>query len=231
MQTILLLHGALGSVAQLKPLADLFAYAGNVHTLNFSGHGGSDMPDTPFAIALFAGEVLEYMDANGLKDAVIFGYSMGGYVGMYLAKHHPAKVRRLITLATKFHWDEAIAAKEIKMLDPEQTAIKVPAFAEALQARHAPNDWKVLMQKTADMMRGLGADNTLKPEDYPSITTPCLLLLGDRDKMITLEETVRTYKLLPDARMGILPDTGHPVEKLNLKMVKCMIDSFVENVG
>lgn len=227
MQTILLLHGALGSAGQLTPLAEALGNTYDVHRLNFSGHGGNAMPERPFDMEMFAEDVLRYMETHGLERAAVFGYSMGGYVGMYLAKRYPEKISRLITLATKFHWDEATAVKEIKMLDPEQTAAKVPAFAEALQARHAPNDWKGLMLGTADMIRRLGENNALRPEDYPLITTPCLLLLGDRDKMITLEETVQTYQLLPDARMGILPATGHPVEKLNLQVAKCMVDNFL----
>lgn len=227
MQTILLLHGALGSASQLEPLAEALAHKFDVHRLNFSGHGGSAMPDKPFDMQMFAEEVLRYIAANDLDRPAIFGYSMGGYVGMYLARNYPGKISSLITLATKFYWDAAIAAKEMKMLDPAQTALKVPAFAAALQERHAPNDWKELMHKTADMIRRLGDDNALKPEDYPHITIPCLLLRGDRDKMIKLEETVGTYGLLPDARMGILPATGHPVEQLDLQLVSCMISSFL----
>ena len=227
MQTILLLHGALGSAEQLSPLAAALKHTYDVHRLNFSGHGGSPMPERPFDIAMFAEDVLTYMHSRGLERTTIFGYSMGGYVGMHLAKRYPEKISSLITLATKFHWDETTAIKEIKMLDPEQTAAKVPAFAATLQARHAPNDWKELMLKTADMIRRLGENNMLKPEDYPLIKTPCMLLLGDRDKMITLEETVQVYQLLPDARMGILPATGHPVEKLNLQVLSCLVNNFL----
>lgn len=225
MQTILLLHGALGSAGQLQPLADTLSKTYHVHTLNFSGHGGNDTHES-FAIELFAEDVLQYMATHLLDNVIIFGYSMGGYVGMYLAKHHPGKVSKLITLATKFHWDAPTAAKEVKMLDPEQTILKVPVFAETLQKRHG--NWTVVMQKTADMMLRLGTDNTLKTEDYPAINIPCLLLLGDRDKMISLEETVQTYKLLPNAQMGMLPNTAHPIEKLDLPLVKYMTDHFLQ---
>lgn len=220
MKTILILHGALGSAAQLQPLTHLFADAYQVHTLDFSGHGSAPMPDAPFSIRLFADDVLAYMSAHGLEKVTIFGYSMGGYVGMYLARHYPEKVARLVTLATKYHWDPATAAKEVKMLDPEVTLAKVPAFAEVLQKRHS--DWKTVMHKTAAMMLDLGNDNTLKPADYAAVQAPCLLLLGDHDKMITLNETVEAYKRLPDARLGVLPDTTHPVEKLDLALLKAI---------
>src|SRR6185312_9159050 len=109
---------------------------------------------------------------------------------------------------------ESIASREIQMLNPEKIAQKLPAFAEALQQRHAPNDWKVLLEKTAAMMLALGADNTLKTADYAGIATPALILLGDRDKMVSLEETVAVYKALPNARMSMLPATQHPIEQI-----------------
>ena len=46
-------------------------------------------------------DAIELLQQNNMEQANIFGYSMGGYVGMYLAKHHPGKNNRLITLATK----------------------------------------------------------------------------------------------------------------------------------
>ena len=138
----------------------------------------------------FASAVLNFMDENKLDKASVFGYSMGGYVAMYLAKHHPQKIDKVITLATKFHWDEAIATNEVKMLNPDKIEQKLPAFAESLKDMHAPIDWKTLLNKTADMLTALGQNNTLRQGDYASITTPSLLLLGDRDKMVMLDETL-----------------------------------------
>ncbi len=51
---------------------------------------------------------------------------MGGYVALYLAKHHLQLVHKIFTLATKFHWDETVAANENKRLQPEGIEEKVP---------------------------------------------------------------------------------------------------------
>ena len=112
MQHLLLLHGAIGSKEQLEPLAALLKDDFIVHTLSFSGHGGNPIPDEPFSIGFFAREVLQYMRQQNIERANIFGYSMGGYVGLYIAKYYPEKLLKIITLATKVQWGEAIAAKE-----------------------------------------------------------------------------------------------------------------------
>ncbi len=227
METLLLLHGAIGDASQLQPLAARLSDKYDVRTLDFSGHGEAPFTKLPFSMQLFAEDVLGYMQQQGIDQVSIFGYSMGGYVGMYLAKHHPDKIKKIITLATKFHWDNEIAAREIQMLNPEKIEQKLPAFAATLRERHLANDWKEVLKKTADMMVELGADNVLKPADYGSITTPSLLLLGDRDKMVSLDETLATYKALPLAQLGILPATPHPIEQVNIETLVFFVKQFI----
>src|SRR5688572_9682026 len=156
MQHLLLLHGAIGSKEQLQPLAQTLQDKFIVHSFNFSGHGGQPFSVDPFSIPLFSIEIMEYLEEKKIPQVHVFGYSMGGYAAMYLAKQHPGKIARIITLATKYHWDENIAAKEVKMLDAATIQEKVPAFAAQLQQRHAHNDWKELLDKTKQLLTGLG---------------------------------------------------------------------------
>jgi pimeloyl-ACP methyl ester carboxylesterase len=39
--------------------------------------------------------------------------------------------------------------------------------------------------------------------------------VGDRDKMVTIEETLAAYRRLPNGRFIVLPDTPHPLEKVS----------------
>ena len=227
MQQILLLHGAIGAANQLSLLQEELADSFSVYRLNFKGHGGSPYAAAPFSIKLFAAEVIAFLDKKEISSIPVFGYSMGGYVAMYLAKYHPEKINKIITLATKFNWDETIAANETKMLNAQKIETKLPEFAAALQKRHAPNDWKTVLEKTAAMLIEMGKDNPLKPEDYPAILHPVLLMLGDRDKMVTLDETVEVYKNLPKAQLTILPNTAHPIEMVDQARLAYEIRSFL----
>lgn len=228
MQTLLILHGAIGASDQLTPVAEALSDNYKVHTLDFSGHGGKSYAAEPFSIKLFADDVLRYMEKEALDKVPIFGYSMGGYVAMYLAKHHSSKVDKVITLATKFHWDVETAAKEIMMLNADKIAEKLPAFADTLKKRHAPNDWKDVLLHTRDMLITMGELNPLSIEDYTSIEHPAMILIGDRDKMITLQETVDVYRKLPNAQMGMLPNTQHPIEQVNLEFLLFYIRRFMQ---
>lgn len=228
MQNLVLLHGAIGAADQLNGISKELSKDYRVYTLNFSGHGGKPFPAWGLSIPAFAKELADFIDENYIENPSVFGYSMGGYVAMYLARHHPGKINKIITLATKFHWDAETATREVKMLDADKIQEKLPAFAEALKTRHEPNDWRKLMQKTADMLQDMGRNNPLKLHEYASISNPCLVLIGDKDKMISLQETVDVYRTLPDAQMGMLPATQHPIEQVNIPYLLFYIRQFIQ---
>ncbi|MFM6925182.1 MAG: alpha/beta fold hydrolase [Ferruginibacter sp.] len=227
MEHILLLHGAIGSKSQLLPVEKKLTDSFSVYTLNFSGHGGSPLPDEPFSIEQFASEVITFLDESKIDSIHIFGYSMGGYIAMYLAKHYPQRIKKIITLATKFAWNEAIAAQEIKMLNAAKIEEKLPDFAAALQQRHAPNDWKIVLERTAAMLTVMGKDNPLTIDDHSGIQHPVLLMIGDRDKMVTLDETIEVFESLPRAQLAVLPNTPHPIEMVNTSRIANEIRTFL----
>ncbi|MBK7375166.1 MAG: alpha/beta fold hydrolase [Chitinophagaceae bacterium] len=227
MQQLLLLHGAIGSMDQFHDLREELKEQYTVHSMNFCGHGGRALPDENFSIRMFADEVLDHLVKKNIDTINIFGYSMGGYVGMYLAKYHPSRINKLITLATKFHWDEATAERETKMLDPEKIKEKLPSFAETLKTRHQPQDWKQLLNKTAQLLTEMGLNNPLKLSGYGSIETPVKLMLGDRDKMVSPEETRQVFNTLPNAQLCIIPGTPHPIELVNTSRLVWEIRDFV----
>lgn len=226
MKDIVLLHGAIGAKDQLQPLTDLLKNDFNVHAFNFSGHGGKPFTEEPFSIQAFAAELQEYLLIQQIKHASVFGYSMGGYIALYLAKQQPQLFSEIVTLATKFEWNEAVAAKEAGMLNAEVIHEKVPLFAEQLKQRHEPNDWKLVLEKTKEMLLQMGKEKPLQLNDYTIINLPVLLLLGDNDKMVTKEETEAVQKVLPNSRFQLLEQTAHPIEKTDIAVLAGIIREF-----
>jgi pimeloyl-ACP methyl ester carboxylesterase len=227
MQHLILLHGALGSSEQFKSLEQSLSNHYQVHVPDLPGHGGTGLQQE-FSIPFFAQFLEEYIEQHNLTGASVFGYSMGGYVALYLARQKPELISKIITLATKWSWSEEIAAREIKMLQPEVIEQKLPQFAQALAQRHAPDDWKELLHKTAGMMLQMGKDNPLKHEDLAQVTTPSLIMLGDRDKMVSLQETVEAYQHIPGAQMAMLPKTPHPIEQVDMEMLAFFIRRLID---
>ena len=224
MKTLLILHGAIGSKEQFLALCDRLKPHYDCHTLNFEGHGHSEMPVNDLSIAGFTQNLLQYMEAHQLEQADIFGYSMGGYVALYLARHYPKKANKIFTLASKFNWNEQSASKESKMLDPAIIEQKVPHFARTLRERHS--DWKRLLEKTANMMLHMGQQPPLQQADFESITQQIRIGTGDQDKMVTPEETLGVYRMLPNASFCVFPGTGHPIETYDTERLRREIIDF-----
>jgi pimeloyl-ACP methyl ester carboxylesterase len=227
MKQILLLHGAIGSKNQFDALAKSLENQYEIHSLNFSGHGGAAIKEA-FSIEQFAAEILAFLDQNQIVQIDIFGYSMGGYVALYLAKTHPERIGRIFTLATKFEWTPEIVQREIKMLNADKIAEKIPTFASELEKRHLPNDWKLVLKQTAEMMIGLGNHNPLSPDDFKTIENRTRIAIGDKDMMVTLEETIAVYRNLPNATFSVLANTQHPIEKVNVERLAYEIESFFD---
>jgi len=227
MQKILLLHGALGSVQSFITLEKSLSADFQVYTFNFEGHGGREMPPHPFRIERFAKEVLAFLAENQIEQISVFGYSMGGYVGLYLAKHYPEKVCKLFTLATKLNWTLEGARKEVLMLNPSIIKEKVPKYAAMLLQQHGEN-WEILLQKTAEMMLYLGENPTLKPSDFEQISTPTCIAVGDKDVMVSQTESLGVYHLLRNGQFQLLPDTFHPLEKVNIADLASRIAQYMQ---
>jgi pimeloyl-ACP methyl ester carboxylesterase len=218
MRSVLILHGALGSAHQFQRLAEALAPHMHVRILEFVGHG--EMPDSaePWSIDLFATQLEHELERMPVRPTKIIGYSMGGYVAIRLAQRRADLIDRVLTLGTKLDWSVEGAAREIRMLDPDVIQAKVPAFAADLQRRHGTDRWRNILQQTATMMTTLGAAPLLTPENVVNLFIPVHYGIGDRDEMVTLEETIAFYRATPNAQLSVLPGTRHPIEKVETQL-------------
>ena len=225
MKELLLLHGALGSKEQFSELEIVIAEKFKTHSLNFSGHGRRPSHHHAFTIQNFAHEVLDWMNEHYIKTIDIFGYSMGGYVALWLARFYPERVGKIFTLGTKLKWNEEEAEKEIKMLNAEKIIEKVPAFAQALADRHGEHEWKSVMSKTALLMKDL-AHTHLTEQDFIKIENQVLLGRGEKDSMVTFDETDYVHHLLKNSEFKIYENVPHSIEQVPVELLRKEMERF-----
>ena len=84
-----------------------------VHSINFFGHGG-EPATAEFSIEYFAGQVLNWLETKPFEKIYLIGYSLGGYVALYLAINYPDKIAGVITIATKLYWDRSVAKGKLQ---------------------------------------------------------------------------------------------------------------------
>lgn len=221
---LLLLHGALGSEAQFQNLKKLLEPHFKIYTFNFSGHGNRVCNDD-FSMELFVEDVLGFMKDHSLLSTNIFGYSMGGYVGLKLAKEYPNKVQKLMTLGTKIDWNPESAENEIRMLNPQKMVDKIPQFVKVLKKEHYPNDWEMVVNKTAEMIHGLGNGKAMELKTFEKIEIPVLVAHGSEDSMVSKEESEALVKHLNKGRFMEILGAKHPIDKVKTnELANTLID-------
>lgn len=210
MKNLVLLHGALGDARELDAVKQQLWAHYEVWVLSFSGHGGRT-PDEPFSVNLFVRDLYFFIERNHLERVYLFGYSLGGFIGVEFARRYPNLVERVFTFATKWNWTPEVARHEAKMLDPEKIKEKVPTFAQLLEKRHE-EDWEKLVLYTADFLVELGNNPT--PENHwKKVTTPVCVAVGDQDKLVSVEESEQISRELQNGRLIVLRGTPHAFEK------------------
>lgn len=213
---VLLLHGALGTGAQLERLAQRLAGRARAVLVEFEGHGLAAPGARAYRMEHFADNALAALErAHVPGPAHVVGYSMGGYVGLWLARHHPARVASVFTLGTVPWWDPAGAEAEARQLDAVTIRTKVPKFAAALAARHGEAGWPAVLERTAAMMRAMGETPPLAEGDFAAIACPVRVAVGDRDTTAGVEASARLARTLPAGELEVLPRTPHPVERVS----------------
>ncbi len=221
---LLLLHGALYESRVFNPLLErLRERECEAIAFDLPGHGTADFPEDAFSIEHFGRFVLEELNRRDIERVVIFGYSMGGYIALWLARHYPERVASLLTLGTKMAWTREGAAREVEMLDADLIESKVPAFGETLRGRHGADRYRELLARTATMMTNLGAAPEVTPEDLEQISQPVRMMVGDRDRMVSIEETADAYRHLQNGELAVLPSTHHPLERADATMLARVI--------
>ncbi|MGZ5281558.1 MAG: alpha/beta fold hydrolase [Bacteroidia bacterium] len=222
---ILVLHGALGNKSQIGIAnleGDFF-----IHTLDFPGHGNNSL-NGKFGIEAFADAVLNYLDENKIEKTDIFGYSMGGYVALYLALNQPERIEKIFTLGTKFLWTPEYAELETKKLNADKIQEKVPQFAEQLKQKHTALDWRELLIHTSKMMHDLGNNPLLNLENLTRISHKIRIGIGDRDNTVTMEESQKVQLALPNAELEVFPNTPHPFERVNQERLLFSLKEFFQ---
>ena len=224
---LLLLHGAVGSSDQFDPILPFLAGDFQLHRLDFEGHGQSPLRARPFRIEYFAENVLEYLGQSSIGAIDIFGYSMGGYVALTLASLEPDRVKRIASLGTQFAWNQAVAQRETRLLDPDTMLTKVPKFAQTLADRHTAAGWETVVNYTREMLWWLADHNLLDEEHLKRIRQPVQIIVGDQDNTVTIRESTQAVKSLPHAQAQILTDTPHPFEKVpHARLAQALIEFF-----
>jgi pimeloyl-ACP methyl ester carboxylesterase len=190
------------------------------------GFGGSTELDTitNASMADYAQDVVDLMDELGVTRAVIGGASMGGYAALALLQAGGGRVDGLVLANTRAGADSpesrANRRNMLALLDREgpsgvardmmpkllgksthETKPDIEAFVRRLIKQQSP----IAIRTAIHRMMHRPDSNPL----LPSITVPTLVITGEEDALIPVDESRAMAKAVPGATLVIVPRAGH----------------------
>jgi 3-oxoadipate enol-lactonase len=116
---VLLLHGWTASAdLNFFPVYARLAEAYRVIAMDLRGHGRGMRSAEPFSLEDCADDADALLDQLGAGPVSVVGYSMGGPVGLLLARRHPGRVRALVMQATALEWHDTARERMVWRLLP-----------------------------------------------------------------------------------------------------------------
>lgn len=171
------------------------------------GHGASDKPHDPQAYGQeqMRADVVAVLDALGIDEAHYFGYSLGGWIGLGLAKYAPERVRSLVIGGAQPYgqsmelFRQALGQGIEGWVAVVEKMLGSPASPK-MKERFRSNDVQALLASVAN-------DRPDISDIMPTMIMPFLLYAGDADPRCPLVERCATE--LSDARFFSLPTLNH----------------------
>ena len=173
---LVLLHGAFMSATVYPALAE----SRQVIAVDLQGHGRTADIDRPLTFEQMADDVATLLKQLKIEQTDIFGYSMGGKVGLAMAIRHPELVRRLAIFGAAYKsFEESFpldALKVFKEITPETFAPK--DLKEPYEKMSPAPNWKALAAKILESMKGFKG---FSPEQMKAIKAEVFIGAGDHN--------------------------------------------------
>jgi pimeloyl-ACP methyl ester carboxylesterase len=212
-------------------LIDVLARGRRVITFNNRGVAASS-GTTPNTIAQMALDALDFIDALGVGEVDLLGFSIGSFMAQEIALVRPSSVRKVVLAssapqgASGMHgWApeviDAVGKPETSPADylsvfftssdagraaGQQVAGRV--FGARTVDRDAPTNWQTRLAQY-DAVCAWGQPNHSLLERVSAIDKPVFVANGDSDPMILPRYSHLLAGLIPDARLKIYPDAAH----------------------
>ena len=196
---LFLLHGYTQSSISWKPYVKDFEKEYEVYLIDLTGHGRSEPFKEDLSIKSVAKDLnslIQYLQLNKIKA---IGFSFGGDVLYQLALINPSLIKSMVTIGAVGTW----------------TINDFPEYLKAFTFENRNNfPWLKTSHDGDEHIKGMMSqfkNYTIKisDEELQSIKPEILIMVGDDDEGMDLEEVARVKKNLPKSDLWILPNVAH----------------------
>ena len=209
------------------------ALAGGRRVITFDNRGvAASSGTTPCTVAQMALDAIDFIDALGLGEVDLLGFSLGSFVAQEVALVRPSIVRNVVLASSAPQGASGMHGWAPEVIDavgkPETSAAEYLGVfftgSEASRAagqqvagrvfgartadRDAPTSWQTRLAQY-DAVCAWGQPNHSLLERVSAIDKPVFVANGDSDPMILPRYSYLLAGLIPGARLKIYPDAAH----------------------
>ena len=210
-RSVVLLHGGGLTIDRtFGPMVEVLAQEHRVIGVELQGHGHT--ADTPreMRLDLLVADVEGLLHQLEVERTDVFGFSLGGMVGLGLALGHPDLVDRLVVASAPYRADGFHA--ETRPSDPDPASKRMPTAADGQvweedyrSVAPDPDGFAGMLAKTSGLV---GAFEGWSADELRGVRARTLVLVGDTD-FVRLEHAVEMVGILPDGQLAVLPGATH----------------------
>lgn len=203
---LLLLHGFTGAGSNWSLIFPEPPEGYQLIIPDLRGHGRSTNPSGEFTHRQSALDVLALLDALKIEQFVAIGMSAGAKTLLHMAARQPDRINSMVLVSATPYFPEQARAIMRQMTEENRTE------EEWLQMRqwHYHGDEQIRsLWRQGNAFKDSYDDMNFTPADLARITTPTLIVHGDRDPLYPLNIATEMYAALPKAQLWIVPNGGH----------------------
>jgi len=221
---IIFLHGFPFDKSMWKEQLEALAPSYRVIACDIRGFGKSRDEVTSFSIDLFSIDLARFMNALGIKKAIICGLSMGGYIALNFQRKYPELVEALILCDTQCISDPK-DVKESRLLEINDIEENGPAkfnekFVRKVFYEDSLTQKKELVEELkrvvdansthiiAEGLRALSA-RTETCSSLSDIPVPTLIICGREDQVTPLAQSEFMHRATENSYFRVIDKAGH----------------------
>jgi pimeloyl-ACP methyl ester carboxylesterase len=218
---IVLLHGAGDSWHSYERVLQLLPEKYRVYAITLRGHGLSDHPETGYARADFAADILDLLDQLHIHHATLVGHSLGSYVAQTVAELDTDHLDRLVLIGSGPGSPKSPEVHDAILHEFSALSDPIPyTFARDFQSStiyHPIPAWfyetmvaeaqRVPAATWHGLAHGITANEPV--ENLKKIHAPTLVLWGEKDSIFGRADEDTLIQTIPHATLKAYPETGH----------------------
>lgn len=228
-QTLVLLNGTSGHIEAWTHNIRALAQEYRVIGYDYPGHGFSTLAEADLQIPDYESHLLQLLNVLGLERVHLLGESLGGWIAIKFAAHHP---ERLISIVLSAPGGRMVGRTSMDRVSPvSRKAVEEPSY-ENVKARlqvviHDPEqitDELIEVRRSVYARSGfmrsmehimalqvpdIRARNQVTEADYAAIPVPALLVWTDHEPTGGIETGKALAEAIPDGEFALINNAAH----------------------